>query len=624
MRNPVDYISDRLGALERRWVPYRSIWWRLWSPKMGRQDRYQDGYFDGYGALDDDNDNMHALDIRWAVANPFLRKIYKALPYIDVVPVRRPVQDMSEEMLRKRTAFVISVTHQVYNEGKALYTRSMIQDVENQLNAPGWRHRGRLARRLLEACEAPQTAWVKYTDFDGVVQHQGTWMPGATNPMGDVYSVFGRSQIEFRTIQELTMPDPDNVREVFAPDQWEPSVAFNTISVCSRCEQSEMARAYGDETDQLSADELKERLIIHRNAIAASDEWLAICASLLPRERKPNETIKSIDKIVFFYSTGLSDDCDFCKRAMFLLAMATRIRDLVMASRAGTDNRRSLATERLSTPGTASDTSVECSANAQPYQPYFLDHLSEGFTDLSDSALNCEIPIFMPAFDINRTWNESELSVLRAAGVKTIESNGELFLKIDARTAVISYRHWNPVKQVVADLTRPALFVCKPPTSPPSAHPVTQEPPSTPQAAIHTQANSLPVAGAGEIAGSPSSPTTTTRSSSTEDSDSVDYGIDFSWRYENRDVDDNDGQTNGGGPGTSRVRTRIPRVRVRDVDNSILSKDPDSPRTRAMLDTSQQCDKYVLPKLPGETARKEVLSLFVKKDGAPREVEYWS
>ncbi|KAK3299607.1 uncharacterized protein B0H64DRAFT_389130 [Chaetomium fimeti] len=72
------------------------------------------------------------------------------------------------------------------------------------------------------------------------------------------------------------------------------------------------------------------------------------------------------------------------------------------------------------------------------------------------------MPIYMPSSDIVRRWNAAEREFLESNGVELVESNGELFLKVDERTAVVSYRNWNPVKQVVADIAKPAVLICRP------------------------------------------------------------------------------------------------------------------------------------------------------------------
>ncbi|KAH6845769.1 hypothetical protein B0I37DRAFT_381031 [Chaetomium sp. MPI-CAGE-AT-0009] len=110
----------------------------------------------------------------------------------------------------------------------------------------------------------------------------------------------------------------------------------------------------------------------------------------------------------------MSDDCDYCKRAMFVFAMTVCLRDLL----------------------------VELRGEAAP-----------GRTAM---------PIYMPAFQIVRRWNAAERELLESNGVELIESNGELFLKVDERTVVVSYRDWNPVKQVVADIAKPAVLICRP------------------------------------------------------------------------------------------------------------------------------------------------------------------
>ncbi|KAK0712574.1 hypothetical protein B0T26DRAFT_340122 [Lasiosphaeria miniovina] len=527
LRSPIDFASRYLRDLELQLVPYQALWWWAWTPKIQRHERYQDGYFDGYGESEDGH--VPPLDIRRAVKHPFWRKVYKALPYVDVVPVKRPWEEMSEEQQQQRKDFVINSTRFMYDEGKALYPRDTIRQIEDQLQAYKIKSDQQMARgkgknksknspvtRLLSHCEAPQTAWVKFTDFDGVVQHLGTWIPGATMHTSSGRVVrYGRSQVEFRTIQELTMPDPDNDREEFVACQWRPSVAYNAINVCKRNARSEMFTIYGEEDEQLDPDQLTERLEAYRANVAASAEWRAIAESLT----ESSEALKSVDKVVFFYSAGLSDDCDFCKRSMFILAMATRLRELILASR-----------------GAQSD---------HDHRPASDSHV-DGTTITTQG--NESIPIYMPEIDIERTWNPHETAVLAKAGVVLVESNGELFLKIDERTAVISYRHWNPVKQVVADLAVPAVMICK----------ATRHNPS----------------------------------------------LDFAYREEDREGE----------------IFQVPRVRARDLGNSIVATDPDSPRTRKLLD---QYDKFELPELPGTEATKEAISFHVRRNNVSTEVEYW-
>ncbi|EAQ90298.1 predicted protein [Chaetomium globosum CBS 148.51] len=78
------------------------------------------------------------------------------------------------------------------------------------------------------------------------------------------------------------------------------------------------------------------------------------------------------------------------------------------------------------------------------------------------SGQTAVMPIYMPAFEIVRRWNPAEREFLQSNGVEFVESNGEMFLKVDERTVVVSYRNWNPVKQVVADIAKPAALICTP------------------------------------------------------------------------------------------------------------------------------------------------------------------
>lgn len=579
MKSPAEYAARALGALERQFIPWHTIWWNAFTPPIPRGDRYQNGYFDGYDLGDSDSDSdepIPRLDIRRTIRNPFFRKIYKGLPYVDVVPVQRP------EHTKEREDLVLEITRAMYDQGKALYTRENIQWIEDQLDANDakLRRKGRPVGRLLSRCEAPQTAWVKYRDFDGVVQHQGTWMTNSLEPtIGDDGSgpVYGRSQIEFRTIQELTMPDPDNAHEVFANDQWQPSVAYNAMYVQYR--YANMPNMYGSPEDQVTGEELIARLDEYREKIKKSDEWKAM-QKVAELDHPENENLRSIDKIVYFYSTGLSDDCDFCQRATFLLALATCIRELVIVSRqefhkqnpprASPSPCRSRACSSQSQPSTGHQ-SLPSSSPKSTKSP-----ATSSAPKTQNPQTNGAIPIYMPAHDISRRWNHHELTLLRHAGVIPVSSNGKLFLEVDARSAVISYRNWNPVKQIVADLARPAMMICKAPTPNPRG--------------------------------------------------------DFAWRTEER----LDGEV-----------VRVPVIRAKKFDNSIVARDPDSPRVREMLDTGGESsgegeegtkrakDKKMMrkgnylrvgnvPELPRDVADPETLVWYVRRKGAKSEVGYSS
>lgn len=413
--------------MEDRWIPYSSLWWRFWTPRIPVGERYQEGAFTGYsnGEDDDDDDDadpstMPALDIRRMLANPVIRKLYKKLPYIDVVPIVRPWDTMPPDQQADRTQFVTDSTLAAYHAGKALYPRATILQIESQLDAAAAklarRRRGllrlplpRLRQRLFSHCEAPQTAFLSFPAYDAVTTHVSTWSPGAALTLSDGATVYtpGRSQVEFRTIQELTQPEPvaAGQAEQFVPDSWLPSVGYQPIMVGRRMHPQDMWVAFGEEEEQLGVAGLEGRLGENRARVEASAEWGAL------KERGP-KVVGGVDKIVFFYGNGMSDDCDYCKRAMFLFAVAVCLRDWVKEMRGG--------------------------------------------------AAGPTIPIYMPAFDTLRRWNPAEEEFLANNGVEFVDSNGELFLKIDERTAVMSYRNWNPVKQVVADLAKPALLICRP------------------------------------------------------------------------------------------------------------------------------------------------------------------
>ena len=173
-----------------------------------------------------------------------------------------------------------------------------------------------------------------------------------------------------------------------------------------------MWRFFGEEGEQLDAAGLEDRLGEMRRRLGEE-----LVAGLRKGGR---EVLGGVEKVVFFYGNGLSDDCDYCKRAMFLFAVALCLRELVVE----------IQGQKGAETGTGSTSKT--------------------------------IPIYMPAFDTLRRWNPAEEEFLHKHGVEFVESNAALFLEVDERTVVVSYRNFNPVKQVVADLARPAILICRP------------------------------------------------------------------------------------------------------------------------------------------------------------------
>ncbi|KAK4112414.1 hypothetical protein N656DRAFT_768553 [Canariomyces notabilis] len=331
------------------------------------------------------------------LGNRRLLPILKKIPYLDVEDVRRPWEEMPAEQRQQREEFVIESTMAAYHSDKAFYTRDAIRQLEEQLqaaerprNRPEWRH------RLLDRCWTPNRAWVKITDLDGIVHHRSVWIPGIVTRDGDGHaSRNGRTHIRFRTIQELTMPDPDSdpAREPFVSDQRTSSVAYTPITTVYRLHEDDMddKLTVGDAIfEQVTLDEMQDLLSQYRQFISQSSEWQSMVSSL----GATRQSLKSVDNIVFFYALGMSDDSLACKRALFMLAVVTHLRDLV----------------------------------GRP------------------------IPIYVPAYDRFRKWNDDEKQLLHDNSVILVEANGELFLKINENAAVVSYRNWNPVKQVVADM----------------------------------------------------------------------------------------------------------------------------------------------------------------------------
>lgn len=425
MRTPLTYLRRILQDMEDRWIPYSALWWRLWTPPLARGERYREGYFTGYPPPDvDDEDPMPPLDIRRMLAMPFVRRLYKKAPYIDVKPVHRPWDQMTLVERREREAWVVESTMREYDGGRALYPREVIRSIEEQLKAWGeegavgedggkWTRSKRkrsyslmgIRQRLYAMCEAPQMVWIKFRDFDGVMQTVAAWPPGAKMMYSDGGAYYPRrSQIEFRTIQELTMPDPGWYQEPFVPDGWQMSVGYSPISVALQ-----IYPFHGGPFDEpFSEAEMLERLRRHRERIGGSPEWAAFTNSV-KSDSELGQTLASIDKIVFFSGEGVMDDCENCQRSMAMLALVTLFREFLLAI---------------------------------PDPPYK------------------RLPIHMPEHDM-QLWNGGTKINLALYDIHLEPSNGEMFLKIDERTAVVSYRDWNPVKQVVADIAKPAMLICR-------------------------------------------------------------------------------------------------------------------------------------------------------------------
>ncbi|KAK4249183.1 hypothetical protein C7999DRAFT_12963 [Corynascus novoguineensis] len=436
MKSPLVYASRCLSDMEDRWIPYSSLWWRLWTPRIPRGERYLEGAFRGYTNGDDDDDgdaelsDLSLLDIRRFLAIRPIRHIYKRLPYIDVEPIELPHEQMTRAQRSQREAFIIESTFAAYAEGKAFYPRQTIAQIEAQLTAAG----ATLARRRKDAlfshCQAPQTAFLSFPALDGVTTHISTWAPGAEISLVDYSDSYrpGRSQIEFRTIQELTQPDPgpdpnadDDAEgmEPFVPDGWNPAVAYQPIVVRARpVAPSDVALVHMTSLEEVSA--LEQRLVEYKEAVEGSAEWRVIVERFSGDAEKGQPVWgpggSEVDKVVFFYGNGMSPNSDYCRRAMFLFAVAVRLRELVMN----------------------------------------LTKLGE-----EGEAKARTMPIYMPAFEATRRWSEAEREFLERHGVAFIESNGALFLTVDERTVVLSYRNWNPVKQIVADIAKPAALICR-------------------------------------------------------------------------------------------------------------------------------------------------------------------
>ncbi|KAK4145120.1 uncharacterized protein C8A04DRAFT_10884 [Dichotomopilus funicola] len=448
MKSPIDFVAEILGDMEYRWIPYSSLWWRLWTPRIPRGDRYHEGAFVGY-VLDDDDavtydedgvpdlSGLSRIDIRRLLAITPIRRVYKKLPWIDVVPITRPVEQMSEEEVRDRKRFVMDSTLDAYEAGKALYPRRVLEDIERHLRA---RLRARLRTRLLAYCKAPQTVFISYPGFDDVTTHVAAWAPGAemskivyfndsasaspTLRLGTIVYRPGRTQVEFRSLQELIMPDPANTDEQFVPDSWMPSIGFQPIVVRKWPYGVLGMREEMEGVPQLTVEGMREAVERAKATIESGLAWRTLRESVVGQSESetagtPNRVLQGVDKIVFFYAEGLSDDTvEYSQRGLFLLSFALCLRDLI--------------------------TSLQNTNNT------------------SHTESTPQIPIYLPSHDLYRRWNSAELSFLRSNNITLVPSNARLFLTIDATTAVLSYRHWSPVKQVIADLARPAVFICRP------------------------------------------------------------------------------------------------------------------------------------------------------------------
>ncbi|KAK3936239.1 hypothetical protein QBC46DRAFT_395560 [Diplogelasinospora grovesii] len=409
-----DFVVDRagrcLGWAEREWTPFQSNWWRYWTPDMGPGDRYPSGRFEGYyrEPYDGLSSLIHTARL---VRTPVIRQIYKTMPYVHVRPVVRGWDTMTSVEHGQRIRFVWDSTmHMYFHEDKPLYSRETIRHVEDQLDLV--EQKQRRVSKLFAHCKAPRSRWINYKDYDDVVHWQRLGPHSYNN---------GRPQIEFRTIQELVQPDHHNLVQ-FLPDQWEKSIAYQPLWVVGCPARREMRTLFGEDDEQLSVNEMQERLSGHQDRISGTAEWEAIRTAAAATTAR--NTIGIVDKIVFFCDVGFSEDESCCRQTMFLLQLADLLCTLVRDCR---DDER--------------------------------DQQRHHVTD---------IPIYVPAFRVpwpwnaGRKWSDAETQILQQLRVVQVESLGKLFLLVDENTAVISYGHHSPVKQVIADLARPAIMICKP------------------------------------------------------------------------------------------------------------------------------------------------------------------
>ncbi|KAL1838051.1 hypothetical protein VTJ49DRAFT_3099 [Mycothermus thermophilus] len=435
MRGPVELAGRALRDMEDRWLPYSDLWWRLWTPKMSRGDRYQNGYFNGYPLTDlDDDESVSDLpihDIRRLLANPVIRSIYRKLPYIHVDPVVRPYDTMDAEQRRQREQCVVECTLEAYRAGKAFYPRWVLESIEDQMDAA----KKRLSRRkrrcfkagrtLISYCKAPNSMWVAIPALDGVTVYVRCFVPGAKFRDEPDRPLIRRGwpEYEFRSLQELAQPDPllehipwKDVR--FLPDSWTPSIGYQPINLISKVATHHFFVSGFDSAlvgaPILDLDGMRQRLKEMKRRIRCSEEWRALVRGLDISQGHGGEILRHVDKVVFFYGNGFCEHVTrfWHNRAMTLFAMAMCLREWVQA------------------------------LGGRPVK---------------------RLPIFVPTYDyeLRTTWNGGEGALLRENGATLIDSTGRLYLLVDENTIVVSYRYWNPVKQVVADLARPAAIICR-------------------------------------------------------------------------------------------------------------------------------------------------------------------
>ncbi|KAL2192696.1 hypothetical protein P885DRAFT_72809 [Corynascus similis CBS 632.67] len=289
-------------------------------------------------------------------ATPTAMMTMATLPYIDVEPIQLPHEQMSPAQRSQREAFIIESTFAAYAEGKAFYPRQTIAQIEAQLTAAG----DTLIRRRKDA----------------------------VNDMGQ-----DKSKDE-KTIKKRRTLFPSFILSKSRCSRPRARIRHKLFSHCQ-----------APQTAFLSFLAL-DGVTTHVSTWAPGAE-----ISLVDYSDR-----SEVDKFVFFYGNGMSFNSDYCRRAIFLFAVAVRLRELAMN----------------------------------------LTKLGE-----EGEAKARTMPIYMPAFEATRRWSKAEREFLERHGVEFIESNGGLFLKVDDRTIVLSYRNWNPVKQVVADIAEPAALICR-------------------------------------------------------------------------------------------------------------------------------------------------------------------
>ncbi|KAK4220749.1 hypothetical protein QBC38DRAFT_505475 [Podospora fimiseda] len=202
-----------------------------------------------------------------------------------------------------------------------------VQDIERQLRV-GDERTGKGVHKIFRRCEAPQLIWVYFENLDGTKHVTRAAISGARMTREIVWNQevyrLGRPQIYFRTVQELTIPDPLELQS-FTPCSFESAVAYNPLTVVDSIHPDEISIIEGE----MTLAELQKSLKLDQESMSCSQGWMDMVAEF----GEAKDVATAVESILFFGNMAFDREYNqWHERARCTLALVTLLRDLVITT----------------------------------------------------------------------------------------------------------------------------------------------------------------------------------------------------------------------------------------------------------------------------------------------------